>query len=170
MKDLRYPIGTFERPEHIDEQQLSEWIKIIADFPQEIRRATRSLTDEQLNTPYREGGWTIRQVVHHCADSHMNAFIRFKLALTEANPVIRPYKEALWAELPDSKLPVEPSLRLLEGLHERWTTLLESLSEEDLEKTFIHPEQEQQISLAVAIGMYAWHSRHHLAHIKSLGF
>ena len=166
--DLRYPIGKFEKPELIDDKQLSDWIKIIADFPREIIRETELLTTEQLNTPYREGGWTIRQVVHHCADSHMNAFMRFKLALTETDPVIRPYHEALWAELPDCSLALEPSYNVLKGLHERWSKLLESLEKEDLKRTFIHPERKQQLSLDVAIGMYAWHSRHHLTHITVL--
>lgn len=166
--DVRYPIGQFEKPNFINKQELSGWIRIIAEFPQEIASEVLSLTDEQLDTPYRDGGWTVRQVVHHCADSHMNAFIRFKLALTETNPTIKPYYEALWAELPDSKIQLEPSLNLLKGLHERWSKLLESLDDEDLKRTYNHPELGRPIPLDEVIGMYAWHCNHHLAHITVL--
>jgi len=166
--DVRYPIGNFEKPKQIGKQELSGWIRIIAGFPEEIAREVLSLTDEQLETPYREGGWMVRQVVHHCADSHMNAFIRFKLALTETSPLIKPYHEALWAALPDSKIHLEPSLNLLRGLHERWSKLLESLGDEDLKRTYVHPEQGRPIPLDEAIGMYAWHCNHHLGHITVL--
>ncbi|WP_240768519.1 YfiT family bacillithiol transferase [Olivibacter sp. XZL3] len=163
--DLRYPIGQFEKPNLIGKQELSSWMETIALFPKEIAQEVTTLTDEQLDTPYRDGGWTVRQVVHHCADSHMNAFIRFKLALTETDPIIKPYHEALWAELPDSKIHLEPSLNLLKGLHERWSKLLESLDDEDLKRTYVHPEQGRPIPLDEVIGMYAWHCNHHLAHI-----
>lgn len=125
--NARYPIGQFEKPDFISKPELSGWIRIIAGFPAEIASEVLSLTAEKLDTPYRDGGWTVRQVVHHCADSHMNAFIRFKMALTETDPIIKPYYEAIWAELPDSKIRLEPSLNILKGLHERWTKLLESL-------------------------------------------
>jgi len=122
-----------------------------------------------MDTPYREGGWTLRQVVHHCADSHMNAFCRFKLAMTEEKPVIKPYEEARWAALADSKnLPVDASLAILKGLHERWTVLMKSLREAERHRTFIHPEHGREISLQETIGLYAWHGEHHLAHITSL--
>ena len=166
--DVRYPIGQFEKPNLINKQELSGWIRIIAGFPEEIASEVLSLTDEQLDTPYRDGGWTVRQVVHHCADSHMNAFIRFKLALTETDPIIKPYYEALWAELPDSKIHLESSLNLLKGLHERWRKLLESLDDEDLKRTYVHPEHGRPIPLDEVIGMYAWHCNHHLAHITVL--
>lgn len=163
----RYPIGPFVPPEHLTEEVISSWINEIKEWPAQLRQAVAYLTDEQLDTPYREGGWTIRQVVHHTADSHMNAFIRFKLALTETAPVIKPYNEAAWANLPDSGLPVEESLMLLDALHKRWGVLLSSLSTADLEKTFIHPDS-GTVTVGENIGMYAWHGRHHLAHITSL--
>lgn len=163
----RYPIGPFVRPEHLTEEVIDSWIGEIEQWPARLRQAVAYLTDEQLDTPYREGGWTIRQVVHHTADSHMNAFIRFKLALTETEPVIKPYDEAAWANLPDSGLPVEESLVLLDALHKRWVVLLSGLSKADLEKTFIHPDS-GTVTVGENIGMYAWHGRHHLAHITSL--
>jgi len=125
------------------------------------------LSEVQLDTAYRPGGWTVRQVVHHCADSHMNSFIRFKLALTEENPTIKPYHEDKWAEMADAKnLPIEPSLKILEGLHDRWAILIKSLSDQDLQKTFYHPANQKTITLATTIALYAWHSRHHLEHVK----
>jgi len=163
----RYPIGPFVRPEHLTEEVVNSWINEIKEWPARLRQAAGTLTDEQLDTPYREGGWTIRQVVHHTADSHMNAFIRFKLALTETAPVIKPYDEAAWANLPDSGLPIEESLVLLDALHKRWVVLLSNLSKADLEKTFIHPDS-GTVTVGENIGMYAWHGRHHLAHITSL--
>lgn len=163
--DLRYPIGRFETPKRINKQELSRCIRVIAGFPKEIAMEVLTLTEEQLSTPYRKDGWTVRQVVHHCADSHMNAFIRCKLALTEESPVIKPYHEGLWAELPDSATHLEPSLNLLIGLHERWVILLESLDEEDLKRTYVHPQHERLIPLSEVICLYAWHCRHHLAHI-----
>src|SRR5690606_7067492 len=166
--DLRYPIGKFEKPTTISAQDLSSWMDTIAAFPARIAKEVLSLTDEQLDTPYREGGWTVRQVVHHCADSHTNAMIRFKLAITEPSPVIKPYEEALWAQLPDSKSPLAPSLSILEGLHERWNVLLRSLCNDDLKRTYIHPDHGRPIPLDEVVGMYAWHCAHHLAHITTL--
>ncbi len=166
---LRYPIGQFDKPPVITTNILENWIETIGSFPELLSLEVALLSDEQLDTPYREGGWTIRQVVHHCADSHMNAFVRFKLALTEDNPVIKPYDEASWAELSDSKsLPVAPSLIILKGLHYRWHTLLKSLDEESLKRKYTHPEHGQEFALDEAIGMYAWHCNHHLAHVKSV--
>lgn len=166
---LKFPIGKFQKPPVITHQLIQQWIEEIAAFPEQLAKEVRHLTDEQLNTPYRPGGWSIRQVVHHCADSHMNSLVRFKLALTEDTPTIKPYYEDRWAELPDSKtLGVEASLQILQGLHYRWVVLLKSLSEQQLQRTFIHPEHGQQISLNENIGIYAWHGKHHLAHITTL--
>ncbi|WDM23358.1 YfiT family bacillithiol transferase [Paenibacillus polymyxa] len=168
-KDLRYPIGSFVVPDTITEEQLIAWIHDIAELPAQLRQAVEGLNEQQLNTPYREGGWTIRQVVHHVADSHMNSYIRFKLALTEDTPTIKPYDEGRWAEIPDAReLPLEPSLQLLEGLHERWVTVLRSLGEDQLHRSFIHPESGQTTRLERNIGIYAWHGKHHTAHITSL--
>ncbi|CUB43242.1 YfiT family bacillithiol transferase [Bacillus cereus] len=167
MNDLRYPIGQFTYKRPITEEMIDTWIQEIEDLPNELTKAIKDLDQKQLDTPYRVGGWTVRQVVHHVVDSHMNSYIRFKLALTEKNPTIKPYKEEKWAELPDSKLPVDVSLVMLESLHKRWVNLLYSLELEDLEKTFNHPDT-GEIKLAAAIGLYAWHGRHHTAHITSL--
>lgn len=165
--DLKYPIGTFQFDDEITSNVTSDWINGIEELPTLLREAVKDLSEEQLDTAYRPGGWTIRQVIHHLADSHMNAYVRFKLALTEENPVIKPYEEAKWAELPDSQLPIEVSLLLLESLHKRLTDLLRSLSPADMEKTFIHPDS-GEISVDKNIGIYNWHGRHHLAHITSL--
>lgn len=165
----RYPIGQFEKPAVIDHTVLSGWIQVITQYPDRLKAEVQKLTEEQLDTPYRTGGWTIRQVVNHTADSHMNAFIRIKLALTENLPVIKPYEEALWAELPDSKnYPIHASLSILEGLHNRWQVLLTALTDAQLKRCFVHPEHGKQISIEEAIGMYSWHCKHHLAHITSL--
>lgn len=137
-------------------------------LPERLKAAVSGLSDAQLDTPYREGGWTVRQVVHHLADSHANSVIRFKLALTEDWPTIKPYDEAAWAKLPDSKsLPIESSMTFIEGMHERWVALLEAMTEADFERGFVHPEHGRQ-SLATALAIYAWHSRHHVAHITGL--
>jgi hypothetical protein len=166
---LRYPIGKYTKPEAFTPDLIKKFIDTIEAFPDKLKKETESLNDEQLDTPYRPGGWTIRQVVHHCADSHMNSFMRFKLALTEDKPSIKPYKEQLWAELPDSKnLSIVPSLTLLEGLHHRWVALLKFLSKDDFAKTFIHPEHGRVIRLDENLGIYAWHCDHHLAHIMSV--
>jgi hypothetical protein len=169
LEQLKFPIGKFEKPENITNEILSQWKNDIATFPKKIKNEVEILSDNQLDTPYRPDGWTIRQVVHHCADSHINSFIRFKLALTENNPTIKPYYEERWAELSDSKyFPVEPSLKILEGIHHRWSELLDKLTIEDLEKTFTHPEQNKTFTLLENIGVYAWHCNHHLAHITTL--
>ena len=169
LEQLKYPIGRFKKPEAFTQDFLNNAISIIEDFPEKLRKETENLTEIQLDTPYRENGWTIRQVVHHCADSHINSIIRFKLALTEDKPTIRPYFEDRFAELIDSKnSPIEASLQMLEGTHKRWVALLKSLSEEDLQKTFIHPEHNREFSLLMNIAIYAWHCEHHLAHITSL--
>lgn len=167
MLDERYPIGKFDFNGEITNEVTSDWIKEIEKLPGLLREAVKGLNKEQLDTPYRSGGWTVRQVVHHLADSHMNAYIRFKLALTEENPVIKPYEEGMWAELPDCKLSIDVSLELLEALHKRLVFLLLHLSPADMKKTFIHPVS-GEISIGRNIGMYAWHGSHHLAHITSL--
>ncbi|WP_293955314.1 MULTISPECIES: YfiT family bacillithiol transferase [unclassified Sphingobacterium] len=168
LEKLRYPIGRFAIPDAIDNTLLNDWIKTITDFPTRLKSEVGDLTDDMLEKRYRPDGWTIRQVVHHCADSHMNSFIRFKLALTEEDPTIKLYEEKLWADLPDAKIiPIESSVKLLEGLHERWGILLKSLTNEQLERGFIHPATKRLISLKVNIGLYAWHCNHHLMHIAN---
>ncbi len=167
MIDLRYPVGLFALDQDITEKKIEKWIHDIESAPNQLKEAVNNLTDDQLDTPYRTGGWTVRQVVHHLPDSHLNSYTRFKLALTEENPVIRPYMENQWAELPDSKLPIAVSIQLLEALHERWIVLLKSLTTADLEKTFTHPDS-GVVTLAQNIGLYSWYSRHHIAHITSL--
>jgi hypothetical protein len=168
-EELKFPIGKFKKPEVITRDNIKTWIAEIESFPERLKNEVDHLTDEQLNTRYRPDGWIIRQVVHHCADSHMNSFTRFKLALTENNPTIKPYAEDLWAELVDSKFyPISSSLQILEGIHERWTHLLKNLSSDQLKRTFIHPSSNEIVSIDENIGIYAWHGNHHLAHITSL--
>lgn len=169
MSDLRYPIGDFQlESEDLTDEQRQQFIQQIADTPANMRAAIKGLSDEQLDTPYRPDGWTIRQVVHHVPDSHMNAYIRFKLALTEDEPTIKPYDEARCAALDDSRLaPINASLNLLESLHERWVTLLKLISAEDWTRSFQHPER-GRVSLNMNVALYAWHGRHHVAHITSL--
>ncbi|WP_066253877.1 YfiT family bacillithiol transferase [Neobacillus drentensis] len=165
--DRKYPIGTFQFNDEITSSVTSVWINEIEELPRSLRDVVKDLDNEQLDTAYRSGGWTVRQVIHHLADSHMNAYVRFKLALTEENPVIKPYDETKWAELSDYNLPIDTSLILLETLHKRWTNLLRNLTPPDMEKTFIHPDS-GEVSVGKNIGIYAWHGRHHLAHITSL--
>jgi DinB superfamily len=165
--DLRYPIGKPERPEHLTDEQRREFIDAIAVAPAKLRAAVTGLTQQQLDTPYRPGGWTVRQVVHHLPDSHMNAYVRFKLALTENEPTIKPYHEGAWANLPDSKAAIEPSLALLDALHQRWIVLLGTLAPADWQKKFNHPESGPN-TLDRALAVYGWHGRHHVAHITSL--
>ena len=162
---LRYPIGKFIAPVSYTNEDIGHWISTIKTFPGKVRHAIIGLSEKQLDTPYRTGGWTIRQVVHHVADSHINSFLRFKWALTEENPTIKPYEEADWALLPDYRLPVEPSLKILEGIHQRWATLLESFTENEWDRTFIHPATGNTTQLKKALALYAWHCKHHLAHI-----
>ena len=168
MSDPRYPIGRFSYEGLFTEAGRNVLIGEIEDTPAALRAAVRGLSDTQLNTPYRQGGWTVRQVVHHLPDSHMNAYIRFKLALTEDEPTIKPYAEDRWAELQDNRsVPVEVSLDLVEALHRRWVGLLRRLDAKDWGRTFIHPEH-GTVSLDMNLGMYAWHGRHHVAHILEL--
>lgn len=165
---LRFPIGRFSPPISGAADLRAEQIQTLRMLADDLSEAVNGLDDSQLDTPYREDGWTVRQVVHHVADSHANSYVRFKLALTEDWPVIKPYDEAAWAALSDSTtLPVEASLMLIEALHLRWVALLESLSDKDFQKGYNHPVRGPQ-SLAEALALYAWHSRHHTAHITHL--
>lgn len=162
---LRYPIGRFAWDGPSAERRRAD-ITAIESLPGELRRAVKGLSEEKLDTPYRPGGWTVRQVVHHLPDSHLNAYVRFKLALTETQPAIRPYDQAAWAELADTReTPIAVSLTLLESLHRRWVTLLRSLADSDFERTFLHPEIGEPRTLDWLTGLYAWHGRHHLAHV-----
>jgi hypothetical protein len=165
--DLSYPIGRFERPASVTPAQRAQWIEDIAAVPAQFREHVRGLNDEQLDTPYRPGGWTVRQVVHHVADSHMNSYIRCRLALTETEPTIKPYDEKKWAELSDASLPVDLSLQILDGLHQRWVVLFRAMSESDFSRTFRHPEL-GLMSLDANLALYSWHGRHHGAHIANL--
>ena len=167
--DPRYPVGRFTMPDgHPSAAERARWIDEIASTPSVFRAALEGLTEPQLDTPYRDGGWTVRQVAHHMPDSHVNAYVRFKLALTEDRPTIKPYDEAAWATLPDSRMPVASSLALLESLHARWTTLLRAMQEDDFRRTFVHPEHGRTFTLAGVLAMYAWHGRHHTAHVTEL--
>src|SRR5215469_6984245 len=167
MDDLRYPIGRFQASGASTADDRAAHIAVLRELPDLLSEAVNGLDDGQLDTPYREEGWTVRQVVHHVADSHMNSYVRFKLALTEYEPTVKPYDEAAWAVLADNRMPVEVSLALTEALHRRWVDLLESLTEKDLQKKFNHPERGPQ-DLATSVALYAWHSRHHTAHITGL--
>jgi hypothetical protein len=168
MEDLRYPVGKFRFPDSVSASDLARFIDQIADTPARMRAAIVGLGDAQLDTPYRPGGWTVRQLAHHVPDSHINSYVRFRLALTEDQPVIKPYDEARWAELADARtLPVEVSLALLENLHARWVPLLRSLSGPDWNRSFRHPEL-GLVNLENNAALYAWHGRHHVAHITAL--
>ena len=166
-EDLRFPIGKFSRENEITSELRRQFITEIAELPEILKSAVTDLNNEQLDTPYRPAGWTIRQTVHHVADSHLNSQIRFKLALTEDVPTIRPYFEDRWAELDDSFLPIEPSIQIIEGLHYRWTTLLNSMSDKNFQQKLIHPESGEW-TLAQMLALYAWHGKHHTAHITKL--
>ena len=163
--DPRYPVGKFTVPETITSDLRASGCAEIAAFPRKLREAAGALSEKQLETSYREGGWTARQVIHHVADSHMNSYIRFRLALTEDVPTIKPYDEARWAELSDAKsAPIEVSLALVDSLHDRWSRLLQSMTQTDFARTFRHPELGER-SLDATVQLYAWHGRHHLAHL-----
>ena len=166
--DLRYPIGEFKFEGPLTNDARRDFIDKIADTPARLRAAVAGLTAEQLDTPYRDGGWTVRQVVHHVPESHMNSYIRFKLAVTEDEPTIKPYFEDRWAQLDDAnQAPIELSLDLLQTLHGRWVWFLRSLKDADFQRTFLHPEL-GSVSLDKNVALYAWHGRHHVAHITSL--
>jgi uncharacterized damage-inducible protein DinB len=168
MEDLRYPIGKYEvQPYSVE--LFKQWVIDIKNLPQHLENAVLNLDAAQLNTPYRDGGWTVQQVVHHVADSHINAYTRFKLGLTETNPTIKPYDEVKWAEMKDvAELPVNISITLLHALHARWYHFLQFLTKDDLAKTVYHPERGVEMLLWDLLGMYAWHSRHHVAHVTGL--
>jgi len=167
IEHLRFPVGKFSPPAEITTQQINEWIDIIEAFPSRLRSLAGDLTDTQLELRYREGGWTIRQVIHHVADSHLNSYIRFKWTLTEDVPTIKTYDQNRWAERPDAKrAPISVSLDVLTGLHARWVIVLKGLTEDELVRTFIHPEMKRELNLKWLIALYAWHCRHHYAHIE----
>lgn len=169
MEDLRYPVGKFHTDKDVTPEKITAWIKEIEETPARLREAVAGLTDEQLDTVYRPEGWTVRQVVHHLPDSHVNSYVRFKLALTEDNPTIRPYLEKRWAEQPEAKsAPIDVSLDLLEALHKRWVMVLRNMSADDYKRTFFHPEDQKSFDMNTNIQLYVWHCNHHLAHITRL--
>lgn len=169
MEQLRYPLGKFKAPEQISDAQINEWIAVLESLPNRLEGMVIGLSEKQLETPYRPGGWTVRQLVHHISDSHHNSYIRFKWALTEDKPVIKPYDEKAWAELFDSRTaPIQMSLDHLRAIHTKLVFLLKGLSKEQLQRKFIHPDGNQESTLAENIGRYAWHSNHHFAHIANL--
>ena len=168
MEDLRYPIGKYE-PQPFSVKQLQDWLIDIQFLPQHLENAVTNLDEAQLATPYRDGGWTVKQLVHHVADSHINAYIRFKLALTEDNPTIKPYDEAAWARLADTQIvPINISLTLLHAVHVRWVEVIRSIKEEEWNRTLFHPEHKKEMTLWYLLGSYAWHGRHHTAHVTAL--
>ena len=168
MEEIRYPIGRFTAQQTHTNEEVDAFIQRIETLPEKLETAIQGLSDQQLDTPYREGGWTVRQVVHHVADSHMNAYIRVKWMLTEDTPVIKAYNEKLWAETGEVKATPELSILLIKALHAKWSTLLKSLDSVQLQKEFIHPDTKKNVSLHNLMGMYAWHGEHHLAHITEL--
>lgn len=168
---LKFPIGHFDQHTEVTPEYLALWKTTIAEFPQKLKKVVNALSSEELNWKYRPNGWTIKQVVHHLADSHMNSFIRFKLTLTEDAPTIRPYEEADWANVPDGLSEnIEPSLQILDGVHQRWSLLLENLSDSEWNKMYFHPQHQRLFSTKEALGIYDWHCRHHLAHIEQALF
>lgn len=169
LEDLKYPIGRYQMPDRYEPEMQSEWINAIEALPNWLDAVVENLDASQLDIPYREGGWTINQVIHHLADSHMNAFCRLKLTLTEENPVVKPYQEALWAELPDVlETPCNVSITLLHALHRRFGQALRNMTPEDWERTYYHPEHERYIPLYELADSYAWHGRHHMEQIRKL--
>jgi hypothetical protein len=162
---LRYPIGQYEAPEVFTGVIIEDWINELKIFPEKFATTAESLSVHELETAYRPEGWTARQVIHHVADSHMNAFIRFKLALTEEHPTIKPYKEALWANMADVKLPVDVSLQIIRLVHTRWDAVLSAMTPVDFTRTYAHPQYTIPLTLQYALGLYVWHSRHHHAHL-----
>ena len=169
LEELKYPIGQANIPKNITKKNIESWISDIERFPHELEFLVKDLSEKQLETTYRDDGWTIRQVIHHCYDSHHNSYIRFKWALTEEQPVIKAYYEERWAELLDSKSsPILLTIDALKGLHAKWVYLLRILSDKDLEKSFIHPATKKLVGLKENIGIYAWHCQHHYAHIEQL--
>ncbi|MDG3583829.1 YfiT family bacillithiol transferase [Galbibacter pacificus] len=169
LEKLKYPIGKFTIPDNITSKDIQKWIKTIEFFPDKLESLVEDFDDLQLDTPYRPGGWTVRQVIHHLADSHINSYVRFKWTLTEEKPTIKAYHEDRWALLDDgAHADIDLSLSLIESLHKRWAYMLKDLTAKQLNRTFIHPESKAEISLKQLIGIYDWHCRHHFAHIKEL--
>lgn len=168
LDQLRFPIGKFEKPESVSPAQIQDGISRIESFPERLKKEVLHLNDEQLDTPYRPEGWTIRQVVHHCADSHMNAIVRFKLTLSENGTTIKPYAENLFAEMADYKLPIDSALQILDGVHLRLSVLLRAIKSENFARYYVHPEYGTNYRLDQAAMLYAWHCDHHLAHITKL--
>ena len=169
IEEKKFPIGRFAEPVEISDQQVDDYIKTLKDFPRKLKNEVESWTDDQLDTQYREGGWKVRQLINHMADSSMNSYIRFKLALTEENPTIKPYDEQQWAELQDSfSIEIKPAIQTLKGVHKRWVYELMSLTNKELESTFFHPGQNKSINLRENLAFCAWHCDHHLAHIQHL--
>jgi hypothetical protein len=168
IEQLKYPIGRFKFPEGANQEQARQWIAEIEALPEQLAKLVKPLDENQLNNRYREGGWMVRQVVHHLVDSHINSYVRFKLTLTEDTPTIKPYFEDRWAELPDNDVtPVLVSLDLLKNLHTRWIALLNALSWDDLQREFYHPENKRKTKLVQNLALYAWHGKHHLAHVEN---
>lgn len=165
---LKYPIGKFQFDPNSDEHSLQKAIETIKSLPEHLMETVKHLSEPQLDTPYRPGGWTVRQVIHHVGDSHMNALIRFKLALTEDTPTIKPYDEAAWAKLSDYSFEIELSLALIRLIHAKWVAILEHMTEADFQRTYFHPESQKEQTLLEVAHMYAWHSQHHLSHIQQL--
>jgi len=167
-EDLRYPTGKYQL-QPFSEKQKENWLNDLKFLPQELELAIQNLDEAQLQTPYREGGWTVQQLVHHIADSHINAYVRFKLGLTENNPSIKPYEEKEWANLNDvNTVPINVSITMLHALHRRWVATLKALSDEQWQRTVFHPEQKKEMTLWFLLGMYAWHGKHHVKHITAL--
>jgi hypothetical protein len=169
LEALQYPIGRLDWSIPEGARDRERWVRTIAETPLELRRVVAGLSDQQIDTPYRPGGWTVRQVVHHYADDHMNSYMRFKLALTEDAPTIKPYSEPAWGELPDARLgPIEPSLALLDALHLRWVAAWRALDEAQWQRTFFHPRRQNAITLEMLARVYDWHGRHHVAQVRAL--
>jgi len=166
MDALKYPTGRFSKSDEFTRDQLLAWSRDIEELPLLLKDQIVQMSEDQMNTPYRPDGWTGRQVVHHVADSHMNALVRFKLSLTEDSPIIKPYEEGEWAKLADYQEPVQVSLRMLEAMHARWYVLLRSMEESDFQKTYTHPQYGDKWKLGTVLSLYAWHGKHHLGHLK----
>ena len=167
LENLKYPIGKFKKPLTIDKNQISNWISDLENFSKQIKLVTNNISSTELNWAYRFNGWTVKQIIHHCADAHINAFIRMKLALTQVVPVINPFNEESWANLIDGNTDdISGSIAIIEGLHKRWVLLLQNLSSTDLKRDYFHPGTNEKVSIETAIAMYAWHCNHHLAHIN----
>lgn len=167
INQLKFPVGNYIAPQEITQNDIESWIKNIELFPQKLSELVASLTSKELNYIYRPGGWTVKQVIHHLADSHLNSFTRFKLTLTEEKPIVRPYQEAQWAETIDANNDqIDLSLNILYGLHERWAMLLKNLTSADFDRTYFHPDDQKQYTMKWMLGLYDWHCRHHFAHIE----